>query len=289
MQGMTGIPCAFVAMLSFGIGGAFWKSPARAVGPVHAVYHRQLYVCTALGLLVLACAPPVHPSAAELATAVGISLFGYLPLLFFLKAISKGVVGIVTGIANAKVVPTILLGQLVFGEQVGPSQWALVVVLVIGLFGLAWEPRADGSAGGSLADGSAEALAACILWGIAYFLFALPVRAIGPLHFAFILETGVMCAAIFHLRVSGSPHVPLPEPVRVPLAICVVCAVIGTISYNLAVATAPVSTVAAISFSAPLVSTLVARVRFNERLRPLQAASMLAIVLALILLSLSKS
>lgn len=281
---MTGVTLAFVAMLSFGIGGAFWKAPATAVGPVHAVYYRQQWVCVILGLLLLVAESAPHPTFIEVVIAVAISLLGYLPLLFFLKAISKGVVGIVTGIANAKVVVTILLGQLILGEDVTAQQWMLIAVLVIGLFGLAWEPR---ETDGSLAEGSKEALAACVLWGLVYFLFAFPVRALGPLHFAFILETGVLCAALMHIRFAKLDPVPLPASARMPLFICVACAVAGTASYNLAVATTAVSRVAAISFSAPLVSTAVARLRFNERLRPMQLCSMFLIIGSLAILSLS--
>ena len=286
---MNGVQLAIVVMICFGVGGAFWKAPAQAVGPVRAVYYRQLFVTSLLGVLLLFVPAPTNCSVQDIAIAALIALFGYLPLFFFLRAISRGVVGVISGIANAKVLVTIILSQLFLGDEIAASQWGLIFVLVSTLFGQPWEPSPVGKGGAMrLADGAADAFIACVLWGAVYFLVAFPVAKLGPYYFAFILEVGVLCAAMLHLKLARIEHKSLPRDVRLPLLICVATAVIGTVSYNLAITRAPISIVAAISFSSPVVATLVARTVFGEKLRPLQLVSMVTIVVVLSALSLGQ-
>ena len=276
---MSGIAYAVIVMVCFGVGSAFWKIPARAVGPIRAVYFRQLYVVTILGAVLFFVPQPPPFGLSDLGVAILIALFGYLPLYFFLRAVSSGVVGVVSGIANAKVLVTIVLGQLFLGDTLTGRQWALTLILVVALVGLAWQPLSPTSK--RLVDGAGDALIACLLWGIVYFVVAFPVSKLGPFYFAFILELGVLCAAIVHLKSSATPPLPLPHSAWPALALCVITAVIGTVSYNIAISRAPISIVAAISFSSPVVATLIARVAFGERLRPLQLVAMATIVLAL--------
>lgn len=287
---MGGIELAIVVMLCFGIGSAFWKIPAQTVGPIRAVYYRQLFVTNILGLLLILVPKPLGYSTTDLCVAVLISLFGYLPLFFFLRAVSGGAIGVVSGIANAKVLITILLGHVFLGDSVSPSQWLLIVVLVVALIGLAWRPTSaelprDGL---RLAAGSGDAFIACVLWGIVYFVIAFPVAKFGPYYFAFLLELGVLCASLLHLRLAAVPPTALPREAYLPLAICVASAVLGTVSYNLAISRTSISLVAAISFSSPVVATLTAGAVFRERLHPRQLLSMIVIIVALTLLTLSK-
>lgn len=290
MGQMSGIELAIVVMLCFGLGSAFWKVPAQAVGPVRAVYYRQLVVTNLLGVIVLFTPKPIGCTTSDFLLAALISLFGYLPLYFFLRALSLGVVGVVSGIANAKVLITILLGQLILGDTISGLQWGLIVVLVVALFGLAWQPATASAKIGiaRLATGSLDAFIACVLWGIVYFVVAFPVARFGPYYFAFMLELGVLCAAVIHLKLGSIPTTPLPRTAVAPLLVCVATAVVGTVSYNLAITRAPISLVAAISFSSPVIATLAARAAFKERLRPLQLVSMLTIILVLAVLALSK-
>lgn len=285
---MGGLELAIVVMLCFGVGSAFWKIPAQAVGPVRAVYYRQLFVTNLLGLVLLFVPKPVGCTVPDLLIAILIALFGYLPLYFFLRAISRGVVGVVSGIANAKVLITILLGHLFLGDAITVQQWLLIAILVSALFGLAWQPPVLGQASIRLAAGSLDAFIACVLWGVVYFVIAFPVAKFGPYYFAFLLELGVLCASMFHLRIGGIPASVLPPQAYRPLLVCVLTAVVGTLSYNLAISRASISLVAAISFSSPVIATLTAAIAFRERLGPRQLGSMVVIVVVLTLLTLSK-
>ena len=89
-----------------------------------------------------------------------------------------------------------------------------------------------------------------------------------------------------HLKVSRQGF-SFPPKMSIYIVALALCTVAGTFFMNLGLMIAPVSVIAALTASNPLVSTLYGRIVFKEKLRKIQYFAALLMVAGIILISIN--
>ena len=133
MELNLGILCGLIAMLAFGISNGLAKAPSQKLRIRTFICYRNgivsLLLLAAFFLLPLPFTFSLH--YALIALAIGAA--GYIPLAAFYAALSKGKTGVVTPIANASVLFTVLFSMFFFNERLTTQQTIALVMIIAGI------------------------------------------------------------------------------------------------------------------------------------------------------------
>lgn len=279
-----GIGLGVLAMVGFGVMNALSREPARRLGNDETLFWRGVLM-TVLQAVVLALFWSSDISWPGVALALGIGIFGYLPIYFFYRALAREPVGVVSPIANSASVITILLGVFLLGEPFSGIRAVGVAVVFSGILLLSGNPRSFASViHKHKTSGIPYALAACLLWGVVFFLFRYPVLLIGPVLTSFIVEACIMVIAGTRMRATREPFRFPRGLLRTFLALALF-GVIGALAYNRGLETEAVSLVAAFYMANPLVATATAAIIYRERLSLSRYAGLALAVVGVILVA----
>lgn len=267
MELTSGIIYGLIAMLAYGLSNAIVKIPAKNVGSVKTIFYRNVITVPMLFIIFLLFLPLSTLSIQFIFIAFMISLFGYLPLFSFFKALGMGKVGIVTPIANSSVVFTILLSILFFHESLSTVQFFSIGMIVSGIILISLDFNdLKKSELFNISSGIPYALVSTLMWGVLYFLLKIPVSVLGPILSSFILEFSTLIFSGVHLKLAkASFSVPGKYNLKYIFFMAITGA-IGTLSFNYGINVAEVSIVAALTFANPLISTIYARLVYKEEL-----------------------
>ena len=281
-----GIIFGLIAMLGYGLGNALTQVPVREIGERRTAFFRNSIISLMLFVILVAYLPESNFSLEYIAIAFVISFIGFIPMISFYKALKLGKVGVVAPIGSSSVVFTILLSIIFFGEVLSAAQIISMAAIVAGILLISVNFRdLRGSDIFRLSSGVPYAIVACILWGLVYFLFKIPVSVLGPILTSFIIEFGVLISSWISLKMAGAEiGKPDPRMWRYIFAIAILMAM-GTLFYNIGVKSYDVSIISAITFSSPIVSTLYARFAYKERISALQWFAVMLILAGIVLLA----
>jgi len=266
----TGILYALLAMAAFGLSDVFSKAL------IHQ-FSRQLIIVARGALMIpvlIILARNSFPASVSqlLLFTVMLSIAGFFPFYFYLNAVKKGHLSIVAPIAKSAVIITVLLSLLFLNERLNTFQALVICGVILGvvllsmnirsLFALRWKETYAGVL---------PALGAAGMWGVIYFAWKFPVQAYGPWFSAFMIETGVVAAAVTLMR---KKDITVLRKIDLKLfgiiLACAMTTLLGTVGYMKAIYIAPLSLVMPIVTATPVVSTLVAVTYFKERLSAVQ-------------------
>ena len=278
----SGIFYGFLAMLAYGTANGLSQVPSKELGARTTIFLRGVIMTLFFGILLFFSSPRYDTSGILIALAI--AALGYIPLYLFYKAVQKGKIGVVAPVADSAVVFTVLYSVLWYGEQFSLGQGIALVLIVLGLIFLSLNVQEwRRSELFSLKSGVPYAIVCSLLWGVVYFLLKIPTVTLGPVLTTLLLEGGVTVVAGVHM-------VALREKITRPtrrlwwyVAALGVAVGVGSLCYTLGLEAAPVSVVAPITFSAPLLSVLYGRIVFSERLRNLQYLGILSVVAGIVL------
>jgi drug/metabolite transporter (DMT)-like permease len=265
---------AIVSALGFGLANGLAQRYIRDLGIIRTLFVRSAISALILSLLFVFWPHPLSFEGVVIASIVAV--FGIIAVYAFYRALGIGVSGIVTPIANSAVIVTVVVAAIVFGEMLLALHYVLIGFIVLGVLALSH----DGSH--AAAKGIGFALLAMLCWGLSYAFLLIPTRLIGPIATPLVGE-------ILVVLIAGSVLVrrfePLPRSAILPLGAIGVSIVAGVAGFTFALASTPVSIVAAISASNPLVTALYMRIAHGEQLSLLQRAGSLIVVTGVVLLS----
>lgn len=285
MDFSLGIIYGLIAMVGFGLHTAISQVPIRSVGSVQTIFFRNIFTSSILLAGVIIFQQYATISLKYVGIALAISFIAYIPLVMFFKALNFGKVGIVTPIANSSVVFTVLFSIFFFGEALSGAHMFSIGIIVAGivLISLDFNDLKNSSIF-RVSSGVPYALVTSILWGVAFFLFKIPVDVLGPILTAFITESGIFIFAAVNMGISKiNFSVPAKRDIRY-ISIASFFGAIGALFYNYGITAADVSIVAALTFANPLVSTVYAKVMYKEKLCVLQYVAIVLVIAGIFLI-----
>ncbi len=282
----VGILCGMAAMLGFGLSNAISQTPVKEIGSTRTVFFRNMFTSAMLLALVTFYAKSINFSIRYILIAFVISLIGYIPLLTIYKALKRGKVGVVSPIGNSAVIFTVLFSVLFFGESLSKAQSLSIACIIAGIILISIDFRdIRRSHIFTLSSGVPYALVTCLLWGLLFFLYKIPVDVIGPILTSFMIEFGVLIQCLAHMKISRTSFdKPKAKTLRYIFAVAFF-GVIGSISFNIGIGLADVSIVAAIAFANPLVAVMYGKFVYKETLRLQQWAAVLMILIGIVVIS----
>lgn len=286
METYWGILFGFVAMLGFGLGNAIAKVPIQKIGSEKTIFYRNIIVSILLLVALLLFGQSAVFSTKYILIAFFIAIVGYVPLLFFYKALNLGKVGIISPVANSSTIFTILLSVVFFHESISWGQGFSIALILLGIILISLNVRdLKNSQFLKMSSGVPYALITSLLWGLVFFLWKIPVNVLGPVLTSFVIEFGTMlCSAIYIVYKKKDFQRPDFRVLKYILFMSLGGA-LGTLFYNMGIKNADVSIVAAITFASPLVATLYGKFIFKEELSKLQYLAILFIILGVVLVT----
>ncbi|MBX9765528.1 DMT family transporter [Patescibacteria group bacterium] len=277
-----------IAMFAGGISNALLKGVSEGIGAVPTVVLRAGISAVTLLAVVLVIRPEFAFNFGSFVVALLISILGYFPFLFFVKALRMEKVGIVAPIASSWIVVASVIGFLFFNESLSSNKLFVLAVIVAGVILTSIDFKAWGRGRAVFSKNALIfAIAAALLWGVVFPLFQVPAEAFGALIFGLIIETVVFLSAVTHLVITKE-RMPIFSTIK-PHLKAVLGAGILTAVYtpvvSLGYLTGNVSIVSALSGSSIVVAVFVAALLYKERLTVLQYAGAALIFLGTIFAS----
>ena len=220
-----------------------------------------------------------------------IGLAGYFPLLFFIKAITRGKAGVIVPIIDLATVVALLCTYIFFGQSVSLLGLVFVAVILFGVILLTVNIRDfKNSSLLDLNSGVLFAIIAATLWGASYFLWSLPTAHLGPVTTSIILELGTCTAALISLLIIKREKLfgTIPKNILLVGILIGFCGFLGTFGVNLGITKIGAPLTFAILGARPAVSALVGYFYFKEKLSQKQFLALILIVVGVVGVSLFK-
>lgn len=286
METSIAIFFGFIAMLGFGLGNALAKIPIQKIGSEKTIFYRNVIVSILLFITLLLFGQAAVFSTKYILIALLIAALGYIPLLFFYKALNFGKVGVISPVANSSTIFTIILSIIFFHEKISLGQGFSIAIILLGIVLISLDIKdLKNSQIFKVSSGVPYALITSVLWGLVFFLWKIPVNVLGPILTSFIIEFGTMlCSVVYVIYKKHNFQRPDIRIFKYILFMSLGGA-LGSLFYNMGIKKADVSIVAAITFANPLVATLYGKFVFKEKLSKLQYLAILFIVLGVVLVS----
>ncbi|MBI2548667.1 DMT family transporter [Candidatus Woesearchaeota archaeon] len=284
-----------IAMVAYGLGDAIAKKPIQQIGVQQTIFVRGMVISLIyiIALLVYPFEMSFHWSSFLL--SIFLAILGYLPLITFYKAIEMENIGIVSTIAHASVIITILLSLVVYKEKLTTITLIALGLLCCGILLISTHHTKQVNNGNNAkkypgtftySKGIFFAAITALLWGVIWFLMRIPTQLQGAMLTSFILEGGITLCSFFYLLKKQQLTLKIPGSLWRTLFIVGLLASIGTLTLMLGVRYFPTSVVVAIAFANPLVAALYGRVVYKEKLNLVQYAAILLIVSSIVVISL---
>ncbi len=273
-------------MLGFGLGNGISQVPIKKIGARRVIFFRSIFMSLILFMVLLFFLSETDFSPTYILITFVISLIGYIPLVTFYKALKIGKVGIISPIASSSVVFTILFSIIFFKESLNQMQLFAILVIIFGIVLISINFKdIKNSNLFKISSGVPFALITCVLWGLVFFLFKIPVNVLGPILTSFIIEFGNLVYSGINLKISKIGFKLPDKKTLTYIFILALCVTVGSLFYNLGIRVSDVSIVAALYSSNPLVATLYGKFVYKEKLKMQQYFAIFLMLIGIVLVS----
>jgi drug/metabolite transporter (DMT)-like permease len=275
------------AALFWGVGDLGAALVGRRVGSVATVVLVQLAGLVVVGIVALVAAPAWTGDASDIAMLAANGVIVAAAYVLHYRALELGPVALVSPLTSAYAVIPIALAWLVLSEDI--NGWFVVgaALATVGVVLVSTDPREFGEATRMRRDGVPYALAAMVLFGAATFILGVVSRHVGWL-------PTVAIGRVFSV-VALAPFVAVRRPSLLSAGVGVAVAglavgvadVLGIMSFSHGAEIAPLSLVAAVSATFPLLPFVGGLVLLRERPAPSQTLGVFAVIGGLVILALA--
>ncbi len=281
---------AILAPLGFGIANALSKITGNSVGYIKGAI--LLSFSSSIFLFALNIFFGTFTSNLTwIVITILFGIYGYLPLVFFIKSISLGKAGIVIPIIDLSIIFPIILSFLFLNQKLSIIGLIFVLILLAGvmLMSLNFSDLKNSSLF-KIQSGVLYAIIASILWGVGYFLWSFSTKNIGPIQASFFIEVGVLLAALFHLFIIEKDKIIVKIPKNiVGIGFLIgLLASFGDLGTNLGIQNIGVPLTMAITGARPAVGALTGYLVFKEKLTLKQIMAIIIIMIGVVGVSLYK-
>ena len=136
-----------------------------------------------------------------------------------------------------------------------------------------------------MSSGIPYALLTCVLWGLMFSLYKIPVMVIGPILTALIIEIGIFIISLIQILKTGK-KINMPDRSTLNYLILLsIFTAIGGAFFNFGIMVAEVSIVAAISMANPLIATIYGKYVYKETISIQQYLAISFILIGIVALS----
>jgi len=195
---------------------------------------------------------------------LGISTGGILGLAYvvYYNGLERGSVSIVSAIASAWLVVTLLFAALAFGESISWSQATLIGVVVTGIFAVGFQRQSVGVPNAGVSYG----LAAMVMLGVALALWVPLTKAAGPLLAVFTARAFAAMVTGGYLWAKGI-GLHWPNGRVAVLTLCGAAALdsLGFVAYNIGIERASLVVIAPFAAAHPVGTIILALLILGER------------------------
>jgi len=284
-----GIALAVVAMVSWGVADFLAKKAIDQIG-----YRTSIVINQAIAFIpILFVAALFFKMPSFSALLVGevvlAGVTGVIGYIFLYRGFGRGNVSVVAPITASWSVITVLLAAVLFAEKLTPLQIAGVVAVFIGVFFASTnvtELKKSIKVGG-WAAGATDAAIAMVAWGISYALLKPITSAVGPVIALFLLKI-IAVTALFSWTGITKTKISFPaKMIFLFLAVAGLLDFVAYLAFNFSLGTQYVSVASAIVATAPAITIALAYVFLKERIVRNQKLGIIAILVGLILISLT--
>ena len=272
---MVWLAWALATTLAWGVGTLASKPATDRFGPQRMLFWAAL--AEVVTFTVLGLAFPRGPwswDAATVGIAAAAGISGILGYLFYYEGLALGTVGVIGTLGAAYPLVTVVLGVAVLREALSAAQVLGVVLLMLCVLLLAYEPRAKRTVP---VRAIVLAFLGFVAWGVWGVFTKVGVEAVGEgnIFLAFAVSDLAVIAAYRAVR----PLQPKPEPTgrtwRWAL-LSVAMGAAGAFTLTIAYGLGPASLVAPVSGTYPILATFGAAAVLKEKLPPRVLAALLA-------------
>ena len=218
--------------------------------------------------------------------SLGIALLGYLPLMFFFKAINRGKIGVITPISNSSIVVTVLFSVLFFGEKLSFMRMVSIAIISFGIILISVDFKdIKKNHLSNKENGIFFALISMFLWGVVSALYKIPVMVIGPIMTTFIVEAGILLSSGIAMIREKRSFFLKDGKTAFQTALVALFGAIGVLSYNFGLGVSNINFAASLTSCSPLVATLYGKYFCQEEIKKNQWFAIFILMGGIILLS----
>lgn len=220
----------------------------------------------------------------EIGKAVALCAFSFFGLYFYVQSLKFEKVSLAVPISSISGIFGVLAGIIFLHEAVIINFIGALLLVLIGVNIVNSTPFGSYR----LSKGVSYNLLAAFFWGISFALFAIPIKSLGAISFAFILEITVFVCSLILLRIENLkwwfPIHNIFDRYILVLAILGFC---GVLFYNLSLIYIPVTEASLLGVLTTVVSIIIAALLYKERLTRKQYIGITFIIVALALININ--
>ncbi|UAJ13540.1 EamA family transporter [Aquirufa lenticrescens] len=270
----------------YGFSNAYWKKAIQDAPFLQVIFSRGLYTTSFFGLCYLMdyqwgiFTPwlgerPVF-TAAELAMSIGLCVFSFFGLYFFVRSLKTEAVSLVSPVSSINLFG-LLTAVLFLGETWGFA-YSMATLCVVGGVFLLFQSDWHFSSISSFLKALGGSILASFFWGISYSLFKYPVAWLGVIPFSFLLELCVtLCVGVF-LLFQKQKWQQIPQA---PIRILALCIILGSVFLNIAYKTASITQIIFVSKSQLVLTLIFGQILYREKLKALQLLGIALLLLSI--------
>lgn len=284
-----GIIAGLISMFAWGCGDFLAAVSSRKIGNLHTLF--WMYV-TSVSVTTIVFVAQLSTFSLQSVTPyllllLAVAAFQVMANVSFYKGLEIGQVSIVSPIASSFAVITVGLSIVFYREALTVRQFLAVALVLVGivLVSLNWR-ELKGIKNLRAFKGFKEALIAMMGWGISLFLLVPASKALGSFLPVYLFRAMALLMVAGVLRVNRVRYVPKAN-VRflIPSIFIGLFDVVAFVSYSAGVSGTYASIVAPISGAYTMVTMILARVIFKERMAVSQIFGVFAIITGIVLVS----
>lgn len=287
---MIGLLSVFCSSCFFGFSNAFWKKvladrPFLPIIFVRGLYSSSFFLIACLfdyfyGIFQSWLGVPPILTLSHVGLSTFLCLFSGLGLYFFVKSIKKYPASLIIPLSSINVFG-LLAAVFILGEAWKSSySWAFLAVLIGIILIYGQEVRFNSSR--LFFHALAGGLLASFFWGVSYTFFKYPIAWLGVLRFTFLLEFTVTTIVGIFIWIQGIRLESLPHR---PIQILAICLILGSIFLHVAYQYASITVIVFAGKFQLIISLLVGRFLYRERLGPFHWMGVSLLLLSIYLIS----
>ncbi|MFA7654104.1 MAG: DMT family transporter [Candidatus Magasanikbacteria bacterium] len=283
-----GIIFGLGALICWGLESALAPTVIKKIGAIPTIFWRYLWEIIIFVPIFLYFLPTFNFNPLYLIFTIAIAFVGYIPVITFYRALKVGKIGVIAPVAHSSIVITVVLSILFFQETLQPLQVGAIVLIILGVLIMSINfSDFKSSEIFNKSSGLGEALITCLLWGIVYVLFKIPINILGPILTAIVLETATGFYALITLKLQHQ-NLKFAGDKKL-LGITFLMGLFGAVAItlcNYGVQNHNVSLVVPVAMASPLVAMIYGRLVYKELLTKQQIIAGLLIIAGIVLISL---
>lgn len=276
-----------VSLLGYGLNDVFAKLPSERVWALMTILYKNAVLTLIIALVMLITWASWIADVNSIVLTIALSVIWYFAPLYLYKAFSVGKVSLVVPVSKSYLLIVIIVSSTVLGDAI--SLWKYVGIAgIISAIILISHGRDRSGDTTTRPAWMRYVFVTIISWGVFFSFIGIAARSLGWLQTGFLIEFTIFLCAGVHYLISREPKKTTKIKKAVPHIFLILCGVswaLGTLGFTYGAQYGDVAIVTTLSASTPVVSVLLSRLIYWERLTKIQYFAVLLIVASVVIIS----